>query len=1234
MKHHITKRILSLMLAMVMFVSLLPTATISVTAETTYTKAGEVGAVTAECATIAAPTLGGEVINHFQVTVTNPTDKGVLNSNGDAVRWQRKTGDTWMDYTEEAFDEGTYRLCIRLTSSARSNGNYYALVPTTTLTVNGTLFTPGEAPSDSTYQTFGNASMCFYSQEYTVTKEAGTYLVTVTYGVNGSASADKVYGKTGEVVTLTAEPYTGYRLKEWRVVSGGVTVENGQFTIGSEDVEIRAIFESSNENLDDITEVEVTKKEGADYRPIMGSTAKRIDVTIRSSTPNDDTLSVGGYGCGIWEVKQPDGSWAHFINETFTYGTYRMHISLRNEVVDGKYYALTKNTVLIVDGEEWTAEPDSLYSYYSLADGYGMISFVSEEMDVIPVLEVSHSTPVGCHVVPTKGEFTVPLGDLFSFTIEPDDYYELTAPDALEVYVNDVLATPDAEGVYTVSTAELLELDIYVDGNAFTGYSDLVISANGKTVTEKLYVGQTYTFKTLAEFGATVPSGSTFIGWKIGGKTYQPGETYTVVGTTEIAVNAAFTGLYHITVENGKAYVDEAHTQPITYAAEDQVIYIVADPAPEGKVFSYWSHQIATAGGGGSFGNYDAAQTTYKVYYSDVVLTPVYETLVDEIVINGMTKPTPGVAIDDPDYSYKWGCSVPANSGYSLGMSYWYDITDEEPVSMSSGDVFQIGHKYRFEASIRLPSNGDTCFPPNAEDISVVLSGIDTEDYEWMINEFSYIYERATIYFEFTCEREKPDTTVVRPAGRGTVLQPFQITNVGELYWFAGFVNGTVSYPDGVTVERKKACAIVMNDITVNPELLTEDGELNGTSGFAQWTPIGLTSGYSGTFDGQDYTISGIYCAPQATADYRYGGFFRSLNAGGCILDLTLKDSYFCAPAKNSAYTGAFVGYISSGCTVENCHFDGTVTTAITADSSDEDKETYQYVKIAGIAGDVNGEIRNCTVRGLISGYGSEIGGIAAYVTNGKVIGCVNEAMVETPEWCDIGGIVGRMVYSGIIRDCCNKGKVIGWSSAGIVSNVESKGGEVIRCWNEGDIEGPYGSGIVLSLMGSVKNCYNAGSAAYAGIVGTSYSGSSIAYCHNVGEITGLRGTPICNVSSGGSNITVANCYYMADSELDEIDGTTAMSADRFSRQDIQMVTKLLNSGNAGQWKQGDGYPVLADIKGDVNEDGTVDIGDATTLYNALMGKTTLDDSQKLIADVNSDGSINILDVMMVLNLI
>ena len=399
-------------------------------------------------------------------------------------------------------------------------------------------------------------------------------------------------------------------------------------------------------------------------------------------------------------------------------------------------------------------------------------------------------------------------GGTCRFVISPNDYYELTDPDKLVVYVNDEIVTPDEDGIYTVENVTE-DLVISCDGSGFTRYSNLTITAGGKTVKEKLFDGDIYTFKTLEEFGTTVPEGSTFDGWKIGNKIYQPGETYTVPGGTEIKINAAFTGLYNITVENGTAYADEAHTQPISVAAEDQVVYIVADEAPEGKVFGYWSHQeITTPGGNGRFGNYDSAETTYTVYYSDVVLAPVYETPVDEIIINGMTKPSAGVAIDNSDYSYKWGCSVPADSGYSLGTCYWYDITDGEPeFAMSDGDVFQIGHTYRFKAKISL--YGDTIFPANAEDISVTLNDIDAEDYEWTISELSYVYENAVICFEFTCDeevesgvsvsgmvtsfgKESEKTTVqLFPSGSETPAFIVMLTGNHAIYSFEGVAPGT-----------------------------------------------------------------------------------------------------------------------------------------------------------------------------------------------------------------------------------------------------------------------------------------------------------------------------------------------------------------------------------------------------------------------------------------------------------
>ena len=93
----------------------------------------------------------------------------------------------------------------------------------------------------------------------------------------------------------------------------------------------------------------------------------------------------------------------------------------------------------------------------------------------------------------------------------------------------------------------------------------------------------------------------------------------------------------------------------------------------------------------------------------------------------------------------------------------------------------------------------------------------------------------------------------------------YEISNAGQLYWFAGLVNGTL---DGVE-QNKLANAILTANITVNENLLDSlqydtEGNVSNGSDFITWTPIAdcmennITQ-YSGTFDGNNKTVSGLY---------------------------------------------------------------------------------------------------------------------------------------------------------------------------------------------------------------------------------------------------------------------------------------------------------------------------------------------------------------------------------------
>ena len=68
------------------------------------------------------------------------------------------------------------------------------------------------------------------------------YTVTVTSGGNGTASVSHAKAVVGTEITLTATPNTGYRFKEWEVISGGVVITSNKFTMPDGNVEIRAIF--------------------------------------------------------------------------------------------------------------------------------------------------------------------------------------------------------------------------------------------------------------------------------------------------------------------------------------------------------------------------------------------------------------------------------------------------------------------------------------------------------------------------------------------------------------------------------------------------------------------------------------------------------------------------------------------------------------------------------------------------------------------------------------------------------------------------------------------------------------------------------------------------------------------------------------------------------------------------------------------------------------------------------
>ena len=251
--------------------------------------------------------------------------------------------------------------------------------------------------------------------------------------------------------------------------------------------------------------------------------------------------------------------------------------------------------------------------------------------------------------------------------------------------------------------------------------------------------------------------------------------------------------------------------------------------------------------------------------------------------------------------------------------------------------------------------------------------------------------------------------------------EAYEIGNAGQLYWFAGLVNGTLT--DG-TVQNLKANAVLTSDITVNEDLLAsinteEDGNVTNGSSFKAWRPMGmadekgnLTGWYTGIFDGNGHSISGLYVNRDELADDVHTWFKSCIGLfgyySGVTRNLSVLDSYM----RGKDCIGGICGYNDGG-TIQNCYSAATVC-----------GDSY----IGGICGRSEGDsiIENCYNTGYVYGATRSIGGICGD-NSATLQGCYNVGKVNGKFY--VGGIVGESSGSGNtiwIKDCYNRGNVIG----------------------------------------------------------------------------------------------------------------------------------------------------------------------------------------------------------------
>mgnify|MGYP000068554959 CR=1 FL=1 len=279
----------------------------------------------------------------------------------------------------------------------------------------------------------------------------------------------------------------------------------------------------------------------------------------------------------------------------------------------------------------------------------------------------------------------------------------------------------------------------------------------------------------------------------------------------------------------------------------------------------------------------------------------------------------------------------------------------------------------------------------------------------------------------------------------GTKDAVYEISNAGQLYWFAGLVNGTLS---GVA-QNKSANAVLTADIVVNANVLKSDGTLNeGT--FKEWTPIATSaSPYTGIFDGQNHTISGLYFNQENSYDV---GLFGRNN--GKIANAGILDSYFYGTSK----VGGVCGNNYTG-TISNCYNTGSVSGIGTA---------------GGVSGyNYTGSITDCYNIGSVSGSEGNVGGVNGYNDGGTITNSYNAGSVSGTERY-VGGVSGYN-DGGTITNCYNTGSSV--SGSGYVGGVNGRNqGTITNCYNTSSVSGKerYVGGVIgrNESNATITNCY------------------------------------------------------------------------------------------------------------------------------------------------------------------
>ena len=251
-------------------------------------------------------------------------------------------------------------------------------------------------------------------------------------------------------------------------------------------------------------------------------------------------------------------------------------------------------------------------------------------------------------------------------------------------------------------------------------------------------------------------------------------------------------------------------------------------------------------------------------------------------------------------------------------------------------------------------------------------------------------------------------------AGCVQVNGVFQIANKADLDFFSNYVN----------TSNSSAKAVLVADIVYNDNLfskITLDdvnvATVNEEDTVYTWQPIANVNNFTGSFDGQGHSITGLYTNESTPA-----GLFSLTGGGSTIANVVIKDSYI-----RGTICGGIVAK-TDGSTITNCAVENSYVVG---------SQSAGTGGIVGNSASVNTVIQLCYNTSTIFSSKSDVGGILGY-GYATIKNCYNQGSAHGSD--DTGGIAGEFRGGSAASNCYNSGDITCGSSyvGGIVAFTPS----------------------------------------------------------------------------------------------------------------------------------------------------------------------------------------------------